>query len=276
MSFDNGTLEGTAFSTLNTTSTSAEGSIGGKAEAVTSGNRLSGFEFTTDKELVIINKGLTGEKTLTVTSGKASIAVADLAAGEYTVTYEDIPVVEGVFSAELKIKLGREYGKAHSESNPLVLEIKDTITDVVIDEIVLEGEGTEIDEDGYITANLDLDLAQEAAATQRITFTLKKSGYAPYRWDISTEIFNEDAALFVDTVADTFILGHGDIKGSYEDELGDGIIDIDDFIRVVRGFDDEASDEYSAIVDLDEDGAVTVKDLAIVKKNFGYGYGSVK
>ncbi len=32
VSFDNGTLEGTAFTTLNTTSTSAEGSIGGKAE----------------------------------------------------------------------------------------------------------------------------------------------------------------------------------------------------------------------------------------------------
>ena len=58
----------------------------------------------------------------------------------------------------------------------------------------------------------------------------------------------------------------GDIKGSYDDVCGDGVVDIDDFVRIVRGFDDTATAQFKLILDLDENGSVDVTDLAIIKK----------
>lgn len=58
----------------------------------------------------------------------------------------------------------------------------------------------------------------------------------------------------------------GDIKGNYEDFCGDGIVDIDDFIRVLRGFATDSDVKLRQTVDLDENGVVSVTDLAIIKK----------
>ncbi len=48
-------------------------------------------------------------------------------------------------------------------------------------------------------------------------------------------------------------------------------VDMDDFIRILRGFASENNDNtlLRQCVDLNEDGAVTVADLAIIKANFG-------
>ena len=61
----------------------------------------------------------------------------------------------------------------------------------------------------------------------------------------------------------------GDIKSDYTDECGDGIIDIDDFIRLLRGFYTDADAKLRAVVDINEDGSVNVTDLAYIKKNIG-------
>lgn len=61
----------------------------------------------------------------------------------------------------------------------------------------------------------------------------------------------------------------GDIKNSFEDLCGDGSVDIDDFIRVLRGFDSKASEQLSRCVDINEDGVVNVSDIAVIKANFG-------
>ena len=62
----------------------------------------------------------------------------------------------------------------------------------------------------------------------------------------------------------------GDIKGAFEAEEGDGKIDIDDFIRVLRGFGENNDNTLlRQNVDINEDGAVTVADLAIIKSNYG-------
>ena len=61
----------------------------------------------------------------------------------------------------------------------------------------------------------------------------------------------------------------GDIKESFEDECGDGVIDIDDFIRVLRGFNIGINSEVKLAVDINEDGFVNVTDVAFVKANFG-------
>ena len=60
----------------------------------------------------------------------------------------------------------------------------------------------------------------------------------------------------------------GDIKARFEDVCGDGIVDIDDFTRVLRGFSSEENSAMRAIVDINEDRNVNVSDLAIVKKSF--------
>jgi len=59
-------------------------------------------------------------------------------------------------------------------------------------------------------------------------------------------------------------------SGDVVDEKGvsDGVIDIDDFIRVLRGFSAEFPAELKYAVDLDEDGRISVTDLAYIKANF--------
>ncbi len=58
----------------------------------------------------------------------------------------------------------------------------------------------------------------------------------------------------------------GDIRGKTTDAQGDGVIDLADFVRILRGF--EAA-ELAAHVDINEDGAVNVTDLGYVKASFG-------
>ena len=47
------------------------------------------------------------------------------------------------------------------------------------------------------------------------------------------------------------------------------VVDIDDFIRVLRGFASDTSPELSKAVDINEDGFVNVTDIAFVKANLG-------
>lgn len=49
----------------------------------------------------------------------------------------------------------------------------------------------------------------------------------------------------------------------------DGVIDIDDFVRVLRGFASDTNSELSNAVDINEDGFVNVSDIAFVKANLG-------
>ncbi len=247
-----------------------KGGIGGSAAAVTNDSkRLSGFVFTTDKETVVINKGLAGEKVLTVTDGTAELAIADLAAGEYTVTYEDVPKPEGYVEIKTEIALGREVGKVPASGNHLTLVITNMATGELVKKVDLEAADTAVGENGTVSIDIALELGNTEDNTA-YKVELKKNGYAT----VSDTFIGDDLvkylASYVEGKAETFENGHGDIKGAYDAESGDGKVDIDDFIRVVRGFDSAATAEYSALVDLDEDGAITVKDLAIVKRNFGF------
>ena len=76
-----------------------------------------------------------------------------------------------------------------------------------------------------------------------------------------------------DTAISAITLLPGDIKGSVNDTVGDGEVDLSDFVRVVRGFDEAASESYRRTVDINEDGAVSVTDLGFIKASFGKGYG---
>lgn len=249
---------------------------GGKADITTADKRLSGFTFETDKQQVIINKGQANEKVLTVADGKASIAVADLAAGEYTVTYEDIPKPEGIVEVSASIKLGREPGTKPATNNHLIVTIADKTTGAVLKTIDLEDANTETDENGCINVDLSIDIKDITGEYVRMTAV--KNGYAPFIWDARVEDLEEELVTFFEYLGEEFENGHGDIKGSLDAQYGDGVIDIDDFIRVLRGFDpaNVENAELLKALDLNEDGAVTVADLSIVKNNFGFGEGSGK
>jgi len=100
-----------------------------------------------------------------------------------------------------------------------------------------------------------------ALADGEYSATFEKNGYVSHLTEIA--VAGEDVAF------ETVVLTSGDICNSYEESVGDGLIDIDDFIRVLRGFASEASSYLRMCVDINEDGNVSVSDLAIIKKNFG-------
>lgn len=64
------------------------------------------------------------------------------------------------------------------------------------------------------------------------------------------------------------VLIGGDIKGAYDDVCGDGVVNIDDFIRVIRAFDPDSTSLFRAVTDINEDRQITIEDLAIIKTGF--------
>lgn len=106
-------------------------------------------------------------------------------------------------------------------------------------------------------------------------FTVVKNGYTGSE---EIEYTLEETQTF-----ETTILG-GDIKESFTGDdadavdirdFGDGIVTLADFVRVVRAFDAEATEEYKAVVDINEDGEVNVTDIAIVKANYDKSFADV-
>ncbi len=107
------------------------------------------------------------------------------------------------------------------------------------------------------------------------TFVFEKTGYLTVSKTV--EVDPEDALESGDDqdIGDTAAEA-GDVYDSIK-MAKDEIVDIADFIRVMRGFDAEvaANADYLKEADLDEDGQIKVDDLDIIKNNFshkGYGY----
>ncbi|MBR5307260.1 MAG: hypothetical protein IKU43_00695 [Clostridia bacterium] len=245
--------------------------VGGKADFTTASNRVNAFTFETEKEFVIINKGLASEKKYTAVDGKVTLTTAELPAGEYTVNYEDTPVVPGLVDVQLTVKLGREPGTAPKKGNELHVDIYalgDDGVETFLKTIYLEGEDTVTDEDGNLVIDAVIDVS-EVEAEQLVVYTLK-NGYFATSFGITKATFNEKFAEKLAGVLEGFENSHGDIKGSFDAEYGDGKIDLDDFIRVLRGFTSDANSDLKNVVDLNEDGIVNVQDLAIVKNNYGF------
>ncbi len=268
--FNNGTKAGTL--TKDKIDYILHGAVGGSADITADDTtyRLTGFTFTTDKDYVIINKGEENEIKLTAENGTASIAVTDLAAGEYTVTYEDYQLPEGIVEVKAEISLGREPGTVPASGNHLVVKIIDKASGNVLKTIDLEDAATETDDNGCLVLDMQIDTSDVAGTELEIVAV--KNGYAPYRLTTTADGLEEAIGTFFAGMEEGFEAGHGDIKGSLDAECGDGLVDIDDFIRVLRGFDPENSEntELCNALDLNEDGGISVQDLAIIKANFGF------
>ncbi len=94
------------------------------------------------------------------------------------------------------------------------------------------------------------------------TATLEKNGYVKKTTEF---LLNDDNMEFS---LNAKLIG-GDIKDSYDELDGDGIVDIDDFIRIIHAFSSESSETLKNVTDINEDGVVNVADICIVKNNFG-------
>ncbi len=108
------------------------------------------------------------------------------------------------------------------------------------------------DDFGKTVLNISTELAEGA-----YTVTFSKHGYVTKVTEFTVNGGECDLGIVTPLC--------GDIKSDYADAYGDGIIDIDDFIRVLRGFDPESPSILRQTVDLNEDGVIGVSDLAVIK-----------
>lgn len=151
----------------------------------------------------------------------------------------------------LTVKLAREEGFTPTGNFAKLYIYTDSTKSELVTTITLEDETTET---GILSANVTLELGEYYAE-------IVKNGYLT-----SKTIVNAEATSV--TMGEISLVA-GDIKGSFEDECGDGVIDIDDFIRILRGFAENGSDEIKKAVDINEDGLVNVSDIGFIKTNFG-------
>lgn len=128
-----------------------------------------------------------------------------------------------------------------------------------------------IDETGVIVASYEETADDEALAAEfevlagNYTVEIAKNGYLTYTKEI-TVVYKKNTTVETDLVA-------GNLYAEGED---DGVINLLDFVRLTKAFtaetdieDADALEAYRATVDIDEDGVVTVFDLAHIKANIG-------
>ena len=175
--------------------------------------------------------------------------------GVYNITYKEIEK-----SININVKIPREDG-----IKPYNITYDDgtTYNNATLIEIyngdILVHSAREDAQSGLSEVNTSADLL---SGTYRIEIT--KNGYIKYVG--AFEVASEDLIL------PDFELIAGDIKESYTDNCGNGVIDINDFIRALRGFTPTSDIKVKNAVDINEDGVVNVVDLGYIKANFGKSY----
>ncbi len=157
---------------------------------------------------------------------------------------------KGVKSDEVKItgKItleGRESGET-AKYDYLKLYILDDAGDAV-EFKVLEDENSEKRTFAYTTeiipGNYTFRVLKDGYITRNVPITIAEAMHIP------------EIVLFAGDTLD-------------ENGNGDGVIDIDDFTRILRGFSkDFPLDKYINAIDLNEDGTVNVSDLAMIKNS---------
>ena len=124
---------------------------------------------------------------------------------------------------------------------------------------ILVQSGTEVVKTVY--QNVDGSMPEIELPEGTYTFKIESNGYLSHTTEALTVKVGEDYSI------PEFTLIAGDIKDA--GFCGDGVVDIDDFTRVLRSFAGDSTQEMRVICDLDCNGTVNVSDLAIVKGSFG-------
>lgn len=158
-----------------------------------------------------------------------------------------ITLAKEIYTVTTSVKLCRADGKTPIGSNLAKISITRGGSEVFA--------MTESTENNTQIINVEAKLS---AGTYTLSVT--KNGYVKYSYEFTVSDNTEIPQI---------VLIPGDIKSSYDESCGDGVVDIDDFIRVIRGFSNTLEEQYYNAVDINEDGAVTVADLALVKQYFG-------
>ncbi len=133
---------------------------------------------------------------------------------------------------------------------------------------VLDAEGAEVA--SYTETAEDAEFAAEfTVLAGTYTVKIEKNGYLTYTEEVEV-VYNEETEVETDLVA-------GNIYGG--DVADDNVIDLLDFARITAAFTSEADasdaaalEAYRGLVDIDEDGVVTVYDLMYIKINYGTTY----
>lgn len=242
---------------------------GGKANIETDSEyRLSAFVFTTEKENVIIDKGTEDEIVLKSADGAASVSVSRLKKGNHTVDYENEQLPEGVFKLEAVVKLARASKTSATETGKLKLLIQNSISGEYVQKIELESSNSQTDENGNVSVSVNVDMRN--INCQTVNVYIVKNGYLPI---VAKNVPVSQIESLFKTVSNATIdmtEYAGDIKSDYDAEFGDGIVDIDDFIRIIKGFSlADKNENYKKAADIDENGVINVADLSFIKKNFG-------
>ena len=153
-------------------------------------------------------------------------------------------------TSAIKVIFAREDGTAPVNPAKLYIYEDDTKSELV-NTITLENSETSTAE-----VTVDVTLTEGTYYAEVV-----KNGYLTFK----TAVTVTATAVSISEIK----LIAGDIKGSFEDECGDGIVDIDDLVRVLRGFADNVSEDIKKAVDINEDGSVNVADISAIKSNFG-------
>ncbi len=95
-------------------------------------------------------------------------------------------------------------------------------------------------------------------------FVFSKTAYLTVKVDVTVA---DDVDMMT---ADTATAFGGDIYDSVAAKKNEKV-DLEDFVRILRGFDDSvsASTDYIKEADITEDGKVTIDDMAVIGRNFG-------
>ncbi len=208
---------------------------------------------------------------------------AFIANGNYFAQYIDADTAADLYEADtFKCFYEGDTGSANIINTPVYeiiderLYIKDFAFDIIFngrsDNAVESGKQAVIEyrvngEGEFVVLEWTDSLAKTVAVSlpeytavegEKLEIRVKKPGY------ISDEIV-------IDALASGDVIEleaqAGDIKGSANDTYGDGVIDFNDYLRVINAFTDalKGNAEYCNDVDIDEDGVVTVFDLNIIK-----------
>ncbi len=147
-------------------------------------------------------------------------------------------------------------------SGKITLEGRESGTTPLYDFAKLYLLDTEGDAVGYIVLeneNTDTRTFTYSASVNPGEYTLRvvKNGYITRNVKVNVE---------GNCTLPDIVLHSGDTVD--ENGVSDGVVDIDDFIRVLRGFSAEFPTNLRYAIDLDEDGRISVTDLAYIKTGF--------
>ncbi len=170
---------------------------------------------------------------------------ADLSTNKLPIDYvshSDTVSEEEVTTADVTLKVNFIVDKGTAVTSPATLRVNDGAA------VVIESDGIV----NYTIADLTIGEAYK--------LYVEKNGYIAGICEITV-------AAGANTLEMTLIAG--DIKGAANAACGDGTVNLDDFVRLIRAFDENSSNSFKSAVDIDEDGGVSVTDLGFIKANYG-------